>query len=245
VGPRVNDRFPVTRPSVVTGATGEDPVVRERAVRTLAESYWRPIYAYLRWKWRATPEDAEDLTQGFFVVLLERDLVAKFDAGRGRFRTYLRTCLDGWVSNERKSAGRLKRGGGLERLSLDFANAEAEIARLPGPSHTDPEEMFRREWARSLFAWTLDALEGACAASGHERRAALFRRYDVDPPPEERPTYAELAAEFGVPVTQVTNELHAVRRRFRELLLGRLRELTATDEEFREEARELLGGDPA
>lgn len=241
----MSDRFPATRPSVVRGVAAADPVVRERALATLVESYWRPIYTYLRWKWNATPEDAEDFTQGFFVTLLERDLVKKFDSSRAKFRTYLRLCLDGWVSNERKAASRRKRGGGIPHLSLDFAAAEGDVARVTIPKDADPEEIFRREWVRSLFGWAVEDLRAECFRSGKEQRFDLFAQYDLEDGAQRRPTYEELARRFDVPVTRVTNELHAVRRRFREIVLARLRELTASDEEFEDEARELFGGAPS
>jgi RNA polymerase sigma factor (sigma-70 family) len=238
----VNDRFPPTRPSVVQGVAATDSAVRERALATLVESYWRPIYTYLRWKWKATPEDAEDFTQGFFVTLLERGLVERFDPARARFRTYLRVCLDGWVSNERKAASRRKRGGDVEHRSLDFAAAEGDLARLAIPADADPDEIFHREWVRGLFTWAVDELRAECGRAGRERRFRAFEAYDLDPSPEGRPTYEELARQLQTSATQVTNDLHAARRRFREIVLARLRELTADDEEFDAEARELFGG---
>jgi RNA polymerase sigma factor (sigma-70 family) len=237
--------FPLTRRSVVRAAASADPETRRRAFETLVDAYWKPVYKYLRLKWGAAGEDAEDLTQGFFARALEKGFFDRFDPGRARFRTYLRTCLDGFVANERQAAQRLKRGGGAEHVSLDFAGAEAELRRQGPPAGGDMEEYFHREWVRSLFGLAVEALRRRCAEAGKAVPFALFERYDLEAPDSgDRVRYADLAREFGLRVTQVTNHLAAVRRDFRRLLLDRLRELTATEEEFRAEARQILGVEP-
>ena len=111
------------------------------------------------------------------------------------------------------------------------------------PVSTDagPEEFFEREWIRSLFAIALDDLRGQCETTGKTTHFALFERYDVDPRGEGRTTYAQLAAEFEIPVTQVTNYLSFARSEFRRHVLERLERLTGSDEEFRSEARRILG----
>jgi RNA polymerase sigma factor (sigma-70 family) len=236
--------FPLTRHSVLHSIASPEPEQRRRGLEVLAEAYWRPVYKYLRLRWGAPAEEAEDLTQGFFARALEKGFFAQYDPGRARFRTWLRTCLDGYVSNERAAARRLKRGGGAALLPLDFADVEAELAGSTAWAEADVEERFRREWVRTLFAGAVAELREECRAAGKDVRFALFERYDLDPPPEGRPTYAQLASEFALPVTQVTNHLFAVRRDFRRLVLDRLRAATGSEEEFRAEARDLLGGTP-
>lgn len=231
--------FPATRLSVLRDITSPLGERRAAALEALAEAYWRPVYKYLRLRWNAGADEAQDVTQGFFARALEKDFFARYDPGRARFRTFLRACLDGFVSNEWAAARRLKRGGGAITLSLDFAAAEAELP-LATPE-ADPEEMFRREWVRGLFAAAVQALRERFHAAGKALHFRLFERYDLDPPPEGRPSYAELAREFDIPVTQVTNHLAAARREFRRLVLERLRALVGSDEEFRAEARDLLG----
>lgn len=222
-----------------------DPETRRRAFDALVAAYWKPVYKYLRLKWRVPEEDAEDLTQGFFVRALEKGFFDRFDPARARFRTYLRTCLDGYVANERQSARRLKRGGGAEHVSLDFAGAEAELVRQAVPEGGDMDEYFHREWVRSLFALAVEALRQRCLESGKAVPFALFERYDLDGPDAvRRPRYAELAQEMGIPETQVTNHLAWTRREFRRLVLETLEEVTGSEEEFRAEARHLLGVDP-
>lgn len=108
--------FPLTRVSVLERTQSVDPDVRARAHETLAAVYWGPVYAYVRLAHGAAREDAEDLTQGFFAEAMRRDLFARYAAGRARFRTYLRACVDAFVANERKAQRRLKRGGGTRTV---------------------------------------------------------------------------------------------------------------------------------
>src|SRR5215210_1536610 len=143
--------FPATRRSVLLAARDADPQVRRQALDTLIDSYWKPVYKYLRVQHRSQGEEAQDLTQSFFALALEKGTFDRYDPVKARFRTFLRLCLDGFVANERKAASRQKRGGGVDLLSLDFEGAEAEVARSPSTDLT-PEDYFHREWVRSLFA---------------------------------------------------------------------------------------------
>lgn len=240
-----DDRFPPTRHSVVRNVADPDPDVRQRAWETLIATYWKPVYKCLRLKWRADNEDAKDLTQGFFAWLLEKGALDRFDPDRAKFRTYLRVCLDGFASNERKAAVRLKRGGAFRHVPLDFEDAEGELRRHEIPADADVDEIFHREWVRSLFSLAVDALRLECDRTGRAVAFEVFRRYDLDDTGTTRPTYADLAASLDIPVTKVTNALHAMRRRFRTIVLERLRDTCASEAEFRAEARELLGVDPS
>jgi RNA polymerase sigma factor (sigma-70 family) len=236
-------RFPTTHRSAVLAARSADGAEREHALARLLETYWRPAYKYIRVKWNAGNEDAKDLVQSFFTRGLEKGFFDRWDPERGSFRGYLRLCLDGFVSNERKSASRQKRSPGSALLSLDFEEAEGELATREVADSVSPEEYFRQEWVRSLFASSLERLREECARRGRELPWRLFERYDIDPDPEGKPTYVELAAQFQVPVTTVTNHLFWARREFRRLVLERLREITGSEREFREEARAVLGVD--
>ncbi len=237
--------FPATRQSLVLAVASEEPEVRRRAFDALVAAYWKPVYKYVRVKWRTNNEDAKDATQEFFARALERDFFARFDPARAAFRTYLRTCLDAFLANQHKAARRLKRGGGVRELSLDFEDAEGELRHQEIPADVDLEAFFHQEWVRSLFALAVEALRRRCGETGREVHFALFERYDLQSGPEvERPTYAELAREYALPVTQVTNFLAVVRRELRALVLETLRETTGSEAEFRAEARALLGIEP-
>ena len=236
--------FPTTRPSFVARLRSDSAEERAWAADRLVRSYWKPVYKYLRLRFRKSDQDAKDLTQAFLTRALEKDWPARFDARRGRFRGFVRLALDGFVANAEQAARRDKRGGGKAPLSLDFDAAEGELAGLEPPAPESLDEWFEREWRRELFGDTLLALERALTASGHARRLALFQRYDLaDEALAPRPTYAELAREHGIEVSTVTNELAAARREFRRLLLERLREETNDEDEFREALHALLGGE--
>jgi RNA polymerase sigma factor (sigma-70 family) len=244
--------FPATRHSVVAGIASPDIHTRRVAFDALVSAYWRPVYKYVRIKWRRDRDDAADLTQEFFARAFEKGALGRFEPARARFRTFLRLCLDGFVANEIKARGRLKRGGDVSFVSLDFAAAEHELSTHPAAhgvdvatlANDDEDDLFRQEWVRGLFSDAVAALRASCEAAGKTKQFAVFQRYDLDDNTEVRPTYAQLASELAIPVTQVTNYLAFARRELRRLLLERLRSLCATDEEFRLEARELLGADP-
>jgi len=233
--------FPPTRLSLVRAAGSADGDARRLAFGGLAEAYWRPVYKYLRWRWGALPAEAEDLTQGFFARAFEKRFFDRFDPGRARFRTFLRACVDGFVANERRAAVRLKRGGGAPLVSLDVEGAEEELVSQAARGRDDVEAWFHREWVRALFARAVGALERRCRAEGRATAFAVFRRYDLEGGDGDRPTYDALARELGLPVTQVTNHLSAMRRELRRDVIEALRALTASEEEFRAEARDLLG----
>jgi RNA polymerase sigma factor (sigma-70 family) len=226
--------FPPTRHSAVALVRSGDPAARARGLKTLSSVYWRPVYSYLRLRWHRPHEEAADLAQEFFADVVQKELIARFDPSRARLRTYLRVCIDGLVANHDKAAARQKRGGGAPPLPFDF---EEEIERLNGRGDS-PETLFEKAWTRGVFALALRRLQDECTSDGKAQHYALLEQYDLA---GERPTYAELAQRFGIAVTDVTNHLFRVRRELRRIVLEVLRELTASDEEFREEARALLG----
>src|ERR1700686_5374078 len=212
------DRFPPTRRSVIEAARSIDAEERDRALEALCAAYWRPVYKYVRLRWNRPADVAQDLTQGFFVELLERELLEKFDSKKSRLRTYLRLCVDSFVMNEDKSGRRQKRGGTMLHVALDFAGAEEELgatvmdpAAIPSPESL--EEFFEKEWVRSLFALAVEDLRELCVACERERTFRLFEEYDLAG--DENISYDKLAAEYGIPVTDVTNALAWARREFR------------------------------
>ena len=152
-------------------------------------------------------------------------------------------CLDGYVSNEKKAAGRQKRGGDIEHLSLDFESAEGELHQIQIPDTTDPDRVFRDEWIRSLFARAIDDLRNWCTDNDKQMHFRIFEVYDLDTS-KERPSYADLAEMMGIPITQVTNFLALSRRTLRRLLLERIRELSGSEQEFQDEVRDILGVPP-
>ena len=216
----------------------------------LLAAYWKPVYKYIRLRWTKSSEDAQDLTQDFFARLIEKNLLDGYDPARARLRTFLRSCVDHLVANQARDEQRQKRGGGALHLSLDFRAADGELAHFDPSVPPEMDEFFEREWARSVFTAGVERLRTELAAQNKSVHFRVFERYDLldtlpDGPgqPDRRPTYQELAAEMGLAATDVTNYLAYARREFRRLVLDFLREMTATEEEFRREARSLLGAE--
>ena len=232
------DRFPLTRHSVVERIRAGDADVRRVAFSDLVEGYWKPVYIHLRLTWHVSPDDAEDLAQGFFAEAFQKSWLEKFDPAKARFRTFVRVCVDRYVMNARQADSRLKRGGGAQMVSLDCAAAERELPADPTAS-TDPDTTFQQEFVRALFDRAVRALRKELGAEDRAAHFALFDRYDLAA--EEGLTYAQLARENGLTTTQVTNRLAQVRRRFRELALEDLRSLCGSDAEFQREARDIFG----
>jgi len=231
-------QFPTTMLSVIAGAGSGDAAVRKRCLDAVAGLYYKPVYLHLRLKWRMSVEDAQDLTQGFFARALEKDYLADYEPARGRFRTFLRVCVDRFAGNERAAGRRHKRGGGAALASLDFDVAEAELAaRSPAE---DPERIFDDAWRRELFTLAIAELRASYESSGRGEQLRAFERYDLRDD-DERLTYAELARELEKPVTTITNWLSSARRELRRHVLAKLAEVTGNEEEYRSEARVLFG----
>lgn len=235
-------QFPATHYSAIRALSGEDELARERALDLLVRAYWKPLYKYSRIKWRMTPDDASDLVQSFFATALEKDFLQSYDQSKARFRTFLRVCLERFAANENRNRSSLKRGGGQEVISIEQSAAELDLQSGGMIVSSDIDSWFEREWAKQLFALAIDRLKAECAQEGKDTHFALFLQYDlIDRDPEQPLTYEMLAAQFKVSVTDVTNNLAAMRRRFRAHVLSLIRELTGSDEEYREEVRSLLG----
>jgi len=207
-------QFPSTRHSLIDAAAAGGPPARD-ALDAVIATYWKPAYKHVRIQWNRSNEQAKDLVQSFFTALVEDNLLARFYPAKARLRTFLRACLDHFVMKEDESASRLKRGGDVE-FTLDFDAAERELAC------TEPsvEDVFIREWEREMFALAVDDLRALCRNAGKLTQLQIFESYDLAE--DARPSYAELAAAHGIPVTTVTNHLAWARRELRRLVLERL-----------------------
>ena len=242
-------RFPVTHRSAVMAVGSDDPVERARSFELLVRAYWKPVYKHLRVRWNRAPEDASDLTQGFFAKAFEKRHLATYDPQKALFRTYLRTCLDRFVMDVARGEQREKRGGGLVRLSLDFEHAEKEMRHLGTPVAGNIEAYFDAEWTRSLLASAVEALEASCLERGKAIYFAVFQKFVIGTDatlggnPRPKPSYADIARELDLSVSDVTNYLAWARREFRTLALSKLREITSTEDEYRMEARAVFGVD--
>jgi RNA polymerase sigma factor (sigma-70 family) len=213
--------FPDTSQSALLRLHDEDELVRRQSYEAIIAAYWSPVYGYLRRRWRERDEDSADLTQSFFSKAIEAGTLLRYDPSRAAFRTYLRICLDNFVINARREASRRR----TSPLNFDV-QAPAE----------SPEELFRQEWIRSLFGLAIEDLKN----TRDDIRFRVFELYDLNEL-ESRPTYADLAKQFGTTPERITNYLAAMRRDFRKAVLNRLRDITATEREFQSEARAILG----
>jgi RNA polymerase sigma factor (sigma-70 family) len=216
------DRFPSTQVSLIEAAAGE-PLAMER----VAALYWKPVYKFIRYKFRKDNEAAKDLTQGFFASALEREFFQRFDPAKAGFRTYLRLAVERFAANQHEAENRQKRGGGVEFGEFDERAGSSQ----------SPEEIFLQEWRRQVFALAIVDLRAECARDGKITECAVFEGYDLAE--ADRPSYAELARRYGVTENSVTNYLAWARRRLRGYVTERLRGVTSGERELREEMRRL------
>jgi RNA polymerase sigma-70 factor (ECF subfamily) len=231
----LKSRFPETRQTIVQALASGERDTRQRALDLIVRGYRAPVIALIARRWSLEAADAEDLAHEFFASAFEKEWLPRFNPERGRFRSFMRSCVLAFVSTEMRASQRQKRGGGSEAVPLDTVR---DLLQDEG----ELEDHFDREWARSIIASALAALESECAASGKRMALQLFRRYDIDGSDSTtRPTYAQLAKEFGIPVTQVTNLLSWARGAFRAHVLDTLRSLSASEDEFRDDVRSLIG----
>lgn len=225
-------QFPPTIPSAVRDLSSTDRARRERSMNTIASVYWTPIYKYLRVRHGKQPAEAEDVLQSFFARVVEGSALQGHDPARARFRTFLRRSVDHHVIDVYRRQTAARRGGAMP--AVDVADAEAELATPPSP-----EDVFDREWLARVVALAVDRTLEALARRDKPVHAELFRRFHLAD--EDPPAYAQVASELGITPVDVTNWLHVARREFRRVALALLRELTATHEEFVDEAREVFG----
>jgi len=219
-------------------AAAANPTADSRAsLAALCKTYWPPIYAFIRRNGH-DQDHAEDLTQAFFVTMLEKNYLAQADRERGRFRTFLLTAVKHFLANEWDKAHALKRGGGESVVPIDSVEAEAWYA----PDAVDPrtpEVIFARRWALSLLEHVIAKLRIEFAALGKkpEYFDRLWRLLNREPGADR---YETLAAELGVSAGALRVAVHRMRRRYRDLLRSEIAETVSTPEEVDDEIRFLL-----
>lgn len=228
--------FPVTRQSLLAGAKSTDRDVRRRSLDAIARVYTEPLVEHVRRRAARDDEAARELVQAFFFRAVDKDYLADFDGEKGRFRTFIRVCVDRFVQNDAR-AGR--RRGESAKVALD--DIEERVQAEGTRPDEELERAFEDAWRRSVLELALGDLRADYEKKG---RGAAFRAFELyDLASGERPTYAAIAAELGVPITTVTKQLHAVRRDLRAHAIARLAEITGGDSELEDEARILFGGD--
>ncbi|MBI2901227.1 MAG: sigma-70 family RNA polymerase sigma factor [Planctomycetes bacterium] len=230
-------KFPTTAWAMISRLQDRSSRRFRDGLEDLCLRYWKPVYHYVRAAWARKGEEAKDLTQAFFLWLIEGDALTKYRPERGGFRKYLKTILRHFVGHERRDVGRLKRGGGLRKLSLD--ESDDLVAALPDLDTLSPEEAFDRVWVRTLVARAVERVRRECAREGLAAAFRAYEKYDLVTEPE-RPSYARLAAECGVKESRIKGFLYLVREKVRLAIREELSRTTADLEEFEEEWRELF-----
>jgi RNA polymerase sigma-70 factor (ECF subfamily) len=228
--------FVTTHWSVVLAAGHGDAAHARAALGELCQTYWYPLYVYARRRGYA-PHDAQDLTQTFFVRLLERHSLASADPGRGRFRSFLLTAMKHFLATEWEKARAQKRGGGNTVLSLDLAAAEQRYDLEPADDST-PEKIFDKQWAIALLDEVVNRLEEEYRQKG---KAVLFAalKNTLTGSGESQP-YAALATRLGMSEGAAKVAVHRLRRRYRELVRAEIANTVVSPEEVEEEMRHLL-----
>jgi RNA polymerase sigma factor (sigma-70 family) len=227
--------------SQVLACQSESADVRAHSLEVLSEAYYAPVYKYARIRWKANQEEALDITQGFFHSAFESGAFGRYDPSQARFRTFVRVCLDRYIAKERRRDRAQKRGGGALHLEIDGEALERELAASGVQETTNAEDYFAEEWMRHLLSSAVSALDQECQRRNKQQHFRVFELLDLAPDPEARPSYAEVAKQVGISATDVNNRLTWARRELRRLVLDKLREITATEEEFKSEAFAVLG----
>lgn len=230
--------FQTTRWSLVRQANGSVDEEALQALAALCESYWYPVYAYIRRSGHG-PHDAEDLTQGFFARLLEKGTLAHADPAKGRLRTFLLTCVQNYLRNEHDRASAQRRGAHLI-ASFDQAWAEQRFAAEPA-DHLAPDRLYQRRWALTVLEFTLQVLEQEYSADGKRELFAALRPC-LGFTKEKAPNYAEIARRLACSEGAVKTHVFRLRQRWREILFQQV-SITLDDptsDEIKGELAELL-----
>jgi RNA polymerase sigma-70 factor (ECF subfamily) len=231
---RPRESFATTHWSLILGAAEAGTAEGRAALEELCRIYWYPLYCFARHR-GLTPADAEDLTQDFFADFLARGAVARADAARGRFRTFLLASFENFHSHERKRAGRLKRGGGCTFVSLQKAESRFQEGKASADS---PEKTFDQRWAMTLLDQAIAAVHREYRAAGKEPlfnalKAALWGARGAA-------TYAEIARRLDSTEGAIKVAAHRLRRRFGEVLLAEVGKTVGHRADLEEEMRFLL-----
>lgn len=223
-------QFPPTAWSLIERLRDPQDPRAQAYLNRLMELYWRPIYKYIRIAWQRSNEDAKDLTQAFFVHLLEGPLLERASPERGNFRKLLLAALRNFLANDARAAKTAKRGGGRVTVSLDAEDGDPSwIASDPA----DPESAFESQWAHELLGRAIDALRRTC----RPQVFTAFRRFHL-----EDASVREIARELGETETQVAHHLQDARAELRRIVTDEIRRYVADEAEIGRELDALFRG---
>jgi len=234
--PPGTSRFATTHWSVVLAAGDSSSPQHEQALNTLCQTYWFPLYAYLRRRGHDRHQ-AEDWTQAFFVQMLDKSSLGGVSPKPGKFRSFLLTALKNFVSDEHDRARAVKRGGTQKTLSMNFETAESQYTLEP-TDELSPERLFERAWALTVLEQTMDRLEAELANANKKELFDFLRVYVCGEPTTV--TYRNVAARLNMTENAVKVTVHRLRRRYRELLRNEIAQTVLTEDQVDEEISYLF-----
>jgi RNA polymerase sigma-70 factor (ECF subfamily) len=229
-------QFATTHWSVVLEAGHGSSVAAQTALEELCQAYWYPLYVYVRRRGYGV-EDAQDLTQEFFALLLRKGHFALPNPARGKFRSFLLRALQHFLVNNWNRSHTVKRGGEYTFLSWDQQEAERRYL-AEHVSVLTPEQLFERRWALTLLERVLTNLREECRASGRVERFEALK--DSLWGEKTNVSYADLGQRWGTTEGAVKGAAHRLRHRYRELLEMEIAHTVATHEEVEQELRDLI-----
>ena len=228
--------FTATHWSLVLAAGRDSTPDARAALEKLCRIYWPPLYAFVR-RSGHSPHNAQDLVQGFFLQLLQRDFLDGVDPAKGKFRSFLLASLKHYLSNERDRACARKRGGGLAPVSIDAQDAEGRYRLEPADPMT-PEKLYERRWALTVLDLALARLKEEYASSG---RLPLFDQLKEDLTGEgTSDSHAEIGRRLDMTPGAVKVAAHRLRQRYRECLRAEIADTVENPDEVEEEIRHLF-----
>jgi len=234
-GEHAKAAFTTTHWSVVLEAQGESPAAQE-ALEKLCRTYWRPIYAFLR-RQGFRPEEAEDITQGFFAQLLERRKFSALRKEKGRLRSYLLGALKYFVADEQRRAMAIKRGKGQRLIPLEELRADEQIDMEPSDPMT-AEMIYERRWALTVLERVLSRLKDEYVTASN---AALFDSFkELLPDEPGSPSQAEIATQLGMTENAIRQAFYRFRQRYQSLLREEIANTVATPGDIEDELRHLI-----
>ena len=232
----MSDRVATTQWSQVLAARDGSESQARAALESLCQTYWQPLYAYIRHQ-GASPDEASDLTQGFFAELVEKDFLAEVDPEKGRFRSFLLASLRHFLAHERDRNRALKRGGGTPTLSLDVEAGEAGYVNEPADELT-PVDVFERRWAITVLERASDRLQQESTELSQNQFAEL-KQYLTSG--DRQVPYQETASALGISESAVKSAVHRLRKRLGQCLREEIAETVSDRSQVDEEVRHLLG----
>jgi RNA polymerase sigma-70 factor (ECF subfamily) len=229
-------QFATTQWSQVLAAKDPTGTESQKALASLCEAYWYPLYAYVRSQGH-DPEESRDLTQSYFAYLLEKNILEDVDPSAGRFRSFLLATLKHYVAKERRKQDALKRGGGTKTISLDKEDAESRYGLEPAARLT-PEQVYENRWALTVLERAMQHLETEWKDGERPKQFQHLKPHLTGQEP--RIPFREVAAELEMTEGAVRGAMHRLRQRFGQLIRDEIAETVANPDEVDDEVRHLL-----